>query len=327
MVMSIVRFNCVDPQQDGQRNHERYRAMIEMAAHAEAHDFATITLEEHHSTPNGWSPSPLQSAAMIVGATEKIGVIVSALLVPLHHPIRVAEDLAVLDVASGGRVSIVTGLGYRPIEYHLLDKEWTRRGRLLDEALDIMLKAWTGEPFDYKGEQVQVTPVPVTQPHPMVLIGGASPAAAKRAGRRGLPFYPDRQDPDLLALYEAECAEHGHAPFCIMPPEQVAMIQVAEDPDEWWNKVGEHLLHEAVTYSDWQPAGPRSSVRSHARTVEDLRAEGTYQVLSPAECVAKATENPDAVFAHHPLCGGTPPELGWESLRLFTDKVLPELTK
>jgi alkanesulfonate monooxygenase SsuD/methylene tetrahydromethanopterin reductase-like flavin-dependent oxidoreductase (luciferase family) len=90
--------------------------------------------------------------------TSRIALWISALLLPLHDPIRLAEDMAVLDLISGGRLSIVTGLGYRPVEYDLFGKEWTRRGKLLDEALDVLVQAWTGEPFEYRGQMVQVTP-------------------------------------------------------------------------------------------------------------------------------------------------------------------------
>lgn len=325
MAISLIRFNCVDPVQSGGANADRYRAMVEMAAFADSVGFDLISLEEHHSTHNGWSPSPLMNAGLIVGATERLQILVTALLVPLHDPIRVAEDLAVLDCASRGRVGIVTGLGYRPIEYHLLGKEWQRRGKLLDRALDVMLQAWTGEPFEYEGEVVQVTPVPYSDPHPQVWIGGASPAAARRAGRLGLPFYPDKHDAEIEEIYEATCAEHGHQPLCMMPPPEVSLVHVADDPERWWDLVGEHFLYEATTYSSWQPDGHISSARSLATTVDELKAEGRYRVLTPEECIEKAKGDPMASFAHHPLVGGTPPELGWQSLQLFADRVLPHI--
>ncbi len=115
---------------------------------------------------------------------------VAALLVPLHDPIRLAEDIAVLDLLSNGRISIVAGLGYRPVEYAMFEREWKRRGKRMDECLEVMVKAWTGEPFEYDGETVQVTPRPLQQPHPMVMIGGSGPAAAKRAARFGFGFFP-----------------------------------------------------------------------------------------------------------------------------------------
>ena len=104
-----------------------------------------------------------------------------------------------------GRLSITTGLGYRPVEYAAVGKEWTRRGRILDESLDIMLKVWSGEEFEINGETIKVGPMPYTRPHPMVMIGGSGPAAAKRAARLGLPLQLPAPIPELEALYHEEC--------------------------------------------------------------------------------------------------------------------------
>ena len=109
-----------------------------MAEYGEQHGFSMVTLEEHHGAENGWSPSPLVMAGLIFGRTKTIGVNLSALLVPLHDPLRVAEDIAVLDLASGGRFSLIGGIGYRPSEYAMHRKDWSKRGQLMDECVDAM---------------------------------------------------------------------------------------------------------------------------------------------------------------------------------------------
>ena len=132
-----------------------------MAEYADEHGFDMVTLEEHHGADNGWSPSPLISAGLVFGRCPSDSPSPSsALLVPLHDPLRIAEDIAVLDLASGGRLTVIGGIGYRPEEYAAHGKSWADRGRLMDEAVDTMLKAWTGEPFEYRGTTVQVTPSP-----------------------------------------------------------------------------------------------------------------------------------------------------------------------
>ena len=90
--------------------------------------------------------------------------ITAALLLPLYDPIKLAEDLAVLDIASGGRVRLVLGMGYRPDEYAMFGKSWEKRGALMDECLSALLQAWSGEPFDYQGRAVRMTPRPFTSP-------------------------------------------------------------------------------------------------------------------------------------------------------------------
>ena len=313
MPMSLMRFNLIDPSLDPAAVGDRYRAMLEMADLADANGFFMCTFEEHHGADNGWSPTPMMNAAMVLSRTKNLMASISALLLPLHDPIRVAEDLAVIDLVSGGRCTTILGLGYRPSEYALMGKDWDGRGALMDESVDTLLKAWTGEPFEYRGETHRVTPVPVTTPHPMVMIGGTSKVAARRAARFGLPLSPAKHLPELEAYYQEKCAENGTTGFCAMPGPDTQMTHVAEDPDKAWAELGHHFLHEATTYASWQTPDIQSSMKSAATTVEELRAEGIYQVVTPAEAVALPA------VIHHPLCGGMPIDAGWASLQLYVD--------
>lgn len=328
MALAVVRFDMRCPGLDRDRSRRQYETALEMARFADQKGFDMLVLSEHHGADDGYLPSPLVMAGAVAGATERIPINIAALLVPLHDPIRLAEDIAVLDLLSGGRISIVAGLGYRPVEYAMFEREWKRRGNRMDECLEVMLKAWRGEPFEYEGETVQVTPLPVQQPYPMIMVGGSGEAAAKRAARLGLGFFPPLGDEKLVEIYRQECERLGKAPGLVLAPSklQPGTVFVSEDPDRTWSEIGEHLLHDAVTYDSWQTPDIRSSVRSGARTVEELRAEGVYQILTPDECVALAAElGPFGAITHHPLCGATPPEQGWASLELFTEAVLPRM--
>lgn len=330
MAMAIVRFDMRAPGLDRHQSHAQFTTALEMARWADQKGFDMLVLSEHHGTDDGYLPSPLVMAGAVAGATERIPINIAALLVPLHDPIRLAEDIAVLDLLSGGRISIVAGLGYRPVEYAMFEREWKRRGKRMDECLDVMIKAWTGEPFEYEGETVQIKPLPLQQPHPMIMIGGSGEAAAKRAARFGLGFFPPLGDDHLVEVYNQECDRLGKPRGLVLAPSklQPGTVFVAEDPDRMWNEVGPYLLHDAVTYKSWQTPDIRSSVSSSATTVDELRAEGVYQVLTPDACVALARElGPFGAITHHPMCGATPPELGWASLELFADKVLPQMKR
>jgi alkanesulfonate monooxygenase SsuD/methylene tetrahydromethanopterin reductase-like flavin-dependent oxidoreductase (luciferase family) len=327
MVMTAVRFNCIQPGLEPKQMSDRYRAFVDMAGYADEHGASMVTLEEHHGAENGWSPSPLVMAGLVFGRTKNIGVTISALLLPLHDPLRVAEDIAVLDLASGGRITTIFGLGYRPEEYAAHGKDWSKRGALFDEGVDAVLKGWTGEPFEYHGTTVRVTPTPLTQPHPMVLLGGTSKPAARRAARFGLPFFPAANMPDLEAYYYEQCTEHGTQGFCMMPGEETVMLHVSEDPERAWEELGQYFLHEASTYASWQTPDIHSAVHSHAKSVDDLRAEGIYQVLAPDEVVERLRGEGEAAACNlHPLVGGMPIDEGWECLRLYVEQVLPEVS-
>jgi alkanesulfonate monooxygenase SsuD/methylene tetrahydromethanopterin reductase-like flavin-dependent oxidoreductase (luciferase family) len=328
MAMSIIRFDMRTPGFDAAQARTQYAAALEMATWADEKGFDMLVLSEHHGSEDSYLPSPLVMAGAVAGATTRIPINIAALLVPLHDPIRLAEDIAVVDLISGGRISIVAGLGYRPVEYAMFDREWKRRGKRMDENLEVMIKAWTGESFEYEGQTVQVTPLPLQQPHPMILVGGSAEPAAKRAARFGLGLFLPLADEHLTEVYEQECRRLGKEPGMVLAPNEMqpGTLFVAEDPDKAWNELGPHLLHDAMTYKSWQTPDIRSSVSSGATTIDELRAEGVYQVLSPDECVALAGElGPFGAFTHHPLCGGTPPDLGWASLELFVDKVLPRV--
>ena len=170
-----------------------------------------------------------------------------ALLLPLHDPLRVAEDLAVLDLASGGRVAVTLGVGYRPEEYAAHGKSWVDRGKLMDEGVAALLDAWTGEPFEYRGTRVRVDARPA---HEAASADHdrrqrARPGA-RRAARFGLPFAPPAYLPELEAYYYEQCAVHGTTGFVVSPPPDLALVFVSEDPDRSWAEIGPYFLHEAT---------------------------------------------------------------------------------
>ncbi|MER6224608.1 LLM class flavin-dependent oxidoreductase [Streptomyces sp. 900105755] len=321
MPVSVVRFNLVEPGASPAALGARYRAALDMAAYADEHGVTTVQTEEHHGVDNNWLPSPFAFAGAVFGATRTIAVTVSAVIGPLHDPLRLAEDIAVLDLLSGGRLVTVAGIGYRPEEYALFDVDWKRRGRLQDELLETLLTAWTGEEFEYRGRTVRVTPRPFTDPHPLLLVGGSSRAAAGRAARLGLPFFPSAHLPELEAYYKERLTEYGTEGWTMMPTAETPLLHIAEDPDRAWADYGEHFLHEARTYASWQSGDIHSAVRSAATTVAELREEGVYRILTPDECVAAGLDN----LVLHPLAGGMPLAEGWRSLRLFAETVLPAL--
>ncbi len=323
-MLSVLRLNFVQQDLDPKRMSDRYRAGVEMAKYADENGFFSVSFEEHHGAFNGWSPTPLSNAALITGVTKNVRMIVQALLVPLHDPIRLAEQIAVLDLASGGRISVVAGLGYRPDEYEFAGKSWKDRGKTLDESLTAMLAAWTGEEFEYQGHRVQVTPVPMSPAQALIFVGGSGKPGARRAARFNLPFLPAANLPEIEAYYNEQCAERGVAPFIMMPPPDTFHIHVAEDPDKAWAELGEYFLHEAMTYASWQTPDIHSAVHSHATNVQELREEGIYRVYTPQEVID--LQKPKGDFATsllHPLVGGMPIDAGWESLRLFVEKVMP----
>ncbi|MBK5289699.1 MAG: LLM class flavin-dependent oxidoreductase, partial [Acidimicrobiia bacterium] len=183
---------------------EIYSAAMDQFRWADEHGFDFGVVSEHHAFEDGWLPTPITVAAAVVGATKRLPVLLSAVILPLHDPIRIAEQLVVLDHLSRGRVWTVAGAGYRPEEFEMAGVNIKRRGAILESHLEVMLQAFTGEPFEYEGRTVQVTPRGFTDPHPPLFAGGGVEVAARRAARLRLPMMPMNSDPRLVEWYDDE---------------------------------------------------------------------------------------------------------------------------
>lgn len=313
--------NAADPAGD---HADRYRAALDMATYADEQGFTAVSCEEHHLAPTGWLPSPLVLAAAVAGRTRTVRISINALLITLYDPVKLAEDIAVLDNISEGRFSFVAGMGYRPEEYGALDKSWHERGRLMDECLAVMLKAWADEPFEHRGRLINVTPKPRTKPHPVMFVGGMSTAAATRAARFGLPFSPPTAIPGLEAQYLQELAAHGKDGFVYRPENGNTVTVLSEDPERTWTSCGHHFLTEATEYSGWRHEGVSRPNEEDAGSVTELRKLNKVEVLTPDQLISQCEAGRREVVAH-PLIGGLPLDEGWTSLRLLGDRVLPEL--
>jgi len=320
----MLRFDLRVPP-SGAPAAELYRAALDVAEWGERQGCLAIQVSEHHGADDGYLPAPLVLAAALAGRTRRVPIQVAALLAPLHDPIELAEQMAVLDLASGGRVSYVLALGYRPAEYAMFGRDFSARGRRLEACIAALRRAWTGEPFEFEGRPVRVTPRPATPGGPPLFLGGGSPAAVRRAARLGLGMVTQGGDPSLAALYSAECAKHGRAPglFIDPPPGTVTSAFVAEDVDAAWARLGPYLLHDARAYAAWMGEG-HAATKSAASSVGELRAEaGPYRIFTPDEAVAYVCERGPLLL--QPLCGGLPPALAWEHLELLEKRVLPAL--
>ena len=310
-----VRYDFRAPGADAATRQEIFARAVEQAAYVDQHGQDALMVSEHHAADDGYLPSPMLVASAFAAVTSRVPITVSALLVNLYEPVRLAEDIAVLDHLSKGRVSYTFGLGYRPVEYDLYDRSWPTRGADIEERIGQVLDAWASG---------TVTPAPYSQPHPFLFYGGGSPAAAKRAARLGLNFQPQHASPELKELYDATCREAGREPGFVMqaPGGGPANVFCAERPDEFWERYGHHLLADAIAYQEWHgEAG--SYVVDHSKTVEEMRAAGVYVVHTADDLSSCCRSGEVRLVTSHPACGGLPADPSWESLRLICETVLP----
>jgi alkanesulfonate monooxygenase SsuD/methylene tetrahydromethanopterin reductase-like flavin-dependent oxidoreductase (luciferase family) len=321
--MFTMRFDMRAPA-FGAPTAELYPAAIEMAAFAEGHGALMAVVCEHHQMADGYLPSPLVLATAMAARTTTLPIMTAALVLPLYDPIRLAEDLVVLDIISGGRVSHVAAVGYRPEEYEHHGVDFAGRGKLAEAHLGLLLKAKAGEPFEHEGRRIHVTPAPVTPGGPRIAWGGGSVAAARRAGRHGIDFFAQGGDPSLAEVYAQEARAHGHEPgFCMIPPVDLATtVFVADDLDRAWEEVGPHLLHDVMAYAALNEGNTHTASLSRATSVDELRAEArSHRIFTVAEAVDQVRAG--AILQLQPLAGGLPPEVAWRYLRTVTDEVMP----
>ena len=306
-----------------------YRACIDQCVWADKLGFELISLAEHHGAEDGYNPSTMILGSAIAGSTRDVKIALKAILLPLHDPIRMAEDLAVLDLISKGRLEVLFGAGYRPIEYQMFGLDIANRGKLMSDKVQVVKNAWTGMPFEYNGTTIQVTPAPYRQGGPPITFGGSTHFAARRAALYADAYDPVPQHIDTFETYRAECAKLGKTPSEPRPPQLPAVfVMVSENPEAMWKTVAPFALHESNSYGQWNEAAGLTSGYVRVEDPEQLRRSGAYRVLTPEQCVAACKKlGPDGRLILHPLLAGMPIDLSWESLRLFERAVIPELRK
>jgi alkanesulfonate monooxygenase SsuD/methylene tetrahydromethanopterin reductase-like flavin-dependent oxidoreductase (luciferase family) len=315
-----LRFDLRNPGFAGTSMPDRYAAALEMTEWADRLGGTYVSLAEHHGSEDGYVPSPLVLLSAMAARTTSAHLAVAALIAPFYDPLRLAEDMLVLDNLSRGRVSLVIGAGYVPEEFEMYGVPMTERVRRVVEVVETLQGAFSGEPFEYRGRTVHLTPGPHSERF-RISLGGSSAGAGRRAARLGLGFVPSSEA--AWDAYRAERIERGRrdpGPMVVGPAPQVFL---ARDPDQGWAEMGPYLLHESNSYGELRERGDVDTPYRTMADLDDLRASGSYLVLRPEEYVARIEADPASFPLLHPLCGGMPVDLAWASLRLFEHEVLP----
>jgi alkanesulfonate monooxygenase SsuD/methylene tetrahydromethanopterin reductase-like flavin-dependent oxidoreductase (luciferase family) len=316
----VLRFDFRNPAMADTTMADRFAAALDMAEWADRLGCLSIALSEHHGSADGYLPSPVPLVAAMAARTAAVRFMIAALIAPFHDPLRLAEDLIVLDVLSQGRVDVVVAGGYVREEFALFDVPMGERGARVAETVAVLRSAFSGGPFAYRGRTVQITPPPFRH-GPSISLGGSSKPAAERAARIADGFIPSV--PEVWTFYRDEVQRLGRPDPGPCPLGDNRVVALAEDPDRGWEQVAPYFLHENNAYGAWQAQDDVATPFHTAPDIETLRQSDRYRVLTPEQFVAeqKASAFPFASF--HPMCGGMPIDLAWASLRLFEHQVLP----
>lgn len=316
-----MRFDMRNPTSAGTTMADRYTAALDMATWADRLGCLNITLSEHHGSPDGYLASPIPMLAAMAARTENVRFMIAALIAPFHDPLRLAEDLIAVDLISRGRVDVVLAGGYVHEEFALFDVPMSERGKRVTEMVRTLKAAFAGEPFEFRGRMVQLTPTPFREGGPSIMLGGSSEPAARRAARIADGFLPSL--PEIWDFYRDEVQVLGRPDPGPSPMGANQVVALAEDVEKGWDEMAPFFLHETNAYGKWSAQDDVASPFHAVSDIDALRRTGQYRVLTPAEFVEemKVAAFPFALF--HPMCGGMPPALAWSSLHLFEHEVLP----
>ena len=269
--------------------------------------------------------------------TKRIQIGTSVLLLPLHHPLRVAEDVATLDIISGGRFALGIGMGYQDADFRAFGVDKKHRVGRFEEAIEILHKSWSGERFTFKGrhfdiDDVQVLPRPIQQPRPPLWLGAWVPAAIERAGRLGDaiilgPSMSLAENVEAATLYRKAADVAGRKPEIIMMR------------DAW---VADSLGDAARVYGPEVMAAYKYYWRNGAEAFKGVPSEEAFEFEamwkdriitgSPETCVSEFKRWGEAIGTNyfllrlrHAHSGGPPHTEILKAIERFGRDVIPHL--
>jgi probable F420-dependent oxidoreductase len=265
--------------------HEEYRDILELAKRVESGGLDSAWVSEHHFAADGYLPSLVPMLAALAAVTERIELGTGIVLAPFHDPVRLAEDFAVVDQLSGGRVIAGFGVGWRDEEFRQFGIEVSSRVRRMRELIDVLRLAWNEERFSYEGryysyDGVAVTPKPARVPP--IFVGGFVDDAIRRAGKIGDGYISSRAQPGRVEEAFRMAAEERRAAGKDDLP-KVALLQnafVTEDPERDWPMVRDGIGHQLGVYAGWRegtdvPGKPLEVIPPDEESIRRTTAFGT----------------------------------------------------
>ncbi len=309
--------------------------VIEEAQLAEQAEFDSCFFGEHHQDKDGFLPSPLIVCTAVAASTTKLRVGTSVILLPLHHPVRLAEDVVTLDIISKGRVTVGVGLGYQQADFGAFGVNMSDRVELFEEKVDILHKCWSAEEFSYDGkhhkiENLTVSPAPIQKPSPPLWIGASAPVSARRAANIAdaivtTPSTTLDNTVKLIDHYKQAAVAAGKTPAPVIMRD----AWVAGSRKEAEEVYGPEVMQAYKYY--WQNGLPEFlSIKNDSELTLERVAKDRLIMGDPEECLSEFQRWSDATGAEscllrlrHAHSGGPSHAQIMKTIDLIGDRIIP----
>lgn len=326
---------------------QRYRDTIEQAVYAETLGFESVwPVEQHFNSELSISPAPLLTLSAIAERTQNLRLGIAIVLLSLSHPVRVAEEIATLDVISNGRVEFGIGRGSIPSHFTGYGLQQSESRERMLESLDLILHAWKSDRFSFQGrfwtvENSAIVPKPVQQPHPPVRVAANSADTFEWAGRNRYPIFvasqvnPFRKIKELLPIYQQARIAAGHGEPRTDDITLLGPLYVAEDPvqlrRELEPSIQRFLQSIASIYASAGPM-PEGRIKEVLERVRQMTYEKVCEVMAifetPDACVERLKQYQQEFGMGRMICWFNPGgmvahEHVMRSMELFAKKVMP----
>jgi alkanesulfonate monooxygenase SsuD/methylene tetrahydromethanopterin reductase-like flavin-dependent oxidoreductase (luciferase family) len=310
---------------------DHYRETLELIAWSEGLGFEQVCIAEHHGDEDGYCPSPLVVMAALAGMTKTMRLSTGIGLAPFYHPTRLAEDVAVLDIISNGRVELALGLGYLKREFRAYGFDVKSRGRRTNEIIEILRPLLAGEQVSYHGEFYQaeaalIYPLPVQRPHVPIYVGGFVKAGFERAIKYGDGYFgPTETIPGYLQAVADAGQDPAKARISLIGTADSWVI-AAHDPEKAMAEVAPHFFYQYNVYSKWAAEG---DTPLPAMDIEQFKQSGILNVMTPEATIAHIKKRLDAFPQIESYClqapVGLPADKFAPYMETFAKEVLPAL--
>ena len=314
------------------QSQDTFDAMRAQATLAESLGFHTLWTHEHHSERMMY-PDPLMALAALAPVTSHIGLGTNMLLLPIHHPLRVAQEAAMLDVLCNGRLRLGVANGYSERDMRAFGMLGKNRGKHLEEGLSLIRRLWQGESVTLRGESFdlqdfELFPLPLQRPNPPIYVGGHAKVAIDRAARLGDEYLisTTQKIGEIAALvktYHGAMATHGKT------PRKPTLNRIVCVVDSAVNKRNAEAIYARALLGLYDSWG-HENVTGLEKTERELRVlcDDHFIIGEVAECIEKI-QHYEALGIGHIAClmnfGGPDLELVDRSMRLLGEQVMPLL--